>query len=383
MNPLIARAVRASRTKQAFDPLNPVDAGSQVRADQNAMFDAMLRHVRNLFLAGGAVGGGAKALQAMSSGGLWGNPAAEQTGALVRPRPIVRPVRVYGDPTKRRSQGDQDLLDVTTGPGASKMSSEAMLAGTFPYLSADTAKDHDMPHVLAGSMAPAGGAASVPWYGPAWGMAGAAGLYAGWKGVGAVTDYLRNSRRQADVSQAHGEFRKALDEVESEPAQLGEPYSDVVWQGRPRRVRVLPQPTGKTLDPSVYGSVVNPGKQASLASALNRLADLTMKTAQEPMSMPPNPAGPPEGPGLSGGPAGNYGGMLAGGYLGAAIPLSLLSGLAMYHHMRKQDPSVLLTKALKNRARARWLDRPPEAYVVPSPAGGRLAMNEPEDIAGA
>ena len=57
-------------------------------------------------------------------------------------------------------------------------------------------------------------------------------------------------------------------------------------------------------------------------------------------------------------------GGLTGAYLTGALGLGTLSALQMYNWTKDKSPAVQINKAIKQRERMRWLQRPPEIYFV-------------------
>lgn len=60
----------------------------------------------------------------------------------------------------------------------------------------------------------------------------------------------------------------------------------------------------------------------------------------------------------------DYAGSLTGGYLTGALGLGTLSALTAYNWAKDKSPAAQINKAIKQRERMRWLQRPPEIYFV-------------------
>lgn len=343
--------VRVRYHKQAEPAMTPE------RDLQNRFLAELVRNVGRFGLGALAVGGGVRSLQALTSGELWGrSEAAPPTDALIRPHPVRVPAPAYGDPTIPRPRKHRELL---AAAGIDKVAGDDLpFQSVLPYYTANPSQDSAF---FAG---PAGHHLSewhVPWYYPAAGAAIGAGAYAGYKGVGSVFDAFRKSRREADVSEAEGRFRSALDELQGESPPPSPPTMDVVVRGRPRRVRALPEGTTGSLPPHYRDVVGFPEKKASptLAGSLDRLVKAAL--AKEAM---------------------NWGDMtpLLTAYLTGAVPVALGTGALTYQHFAAQDPDKLLADAVRRRARSRWLSRPPEVYAAPvphSPGKSQLQFEAP------
>jgi hypothetical protein len=66
----------------------------------------------------------------------------------------------------------------------------------------------------------------------------------------------------------------------------------------------------------------------------------------------------------SAGTVNDWGGALAGGYMTGALGLGTLAALQTYNWAKDKSPAAQINKAIKQRERMRWLQRPPEIYFV-------------------
>lgn len=147
---------------------------------------------------------------------------------------------------------------------------------------------------------------SKPFFWPAAIGAGMLGLYGGWKGVGAISDWHHEQARKRELEDAKREYRNALVE------QFNSDKS----------------------------------ASASVATDLDALAASITKQAS----------------------AHDMAGAALGGYLTLAGLLAAGSGMATYNYVKSKTPENRLAKAIKQRERLRWASRPPEIYAVSKPS---------------
>lgn len=142
---------------------------------------------------------------------------------------------------------------------------------------------------------------SKPWFLPGAVGAGMLGIYGGWKGVGAISDWHHDLARKRELEDAKREYRNALVEQ------------------------------------------YNSDKRAAdnVAGVLDELAGRMVKSS-----------------------ASNLGGAALGSYLTLAGLLAAGSGMATYNYVKSRTPENRLAKAIKQRERLRWASRAPEIYAV-------------------
>jgi hypothetical protein len=160
---------------------------------------------------------------------------------------------------------------------------------------------------------------SKPWFLPSIIGAGGLGALAGYKAVGAGTDYVQDRNRKQELEDAKREYRNALVEQYNVDKQSAD----------------------------------------SASATLDRVASRFVKQA---------------------GSINDYAGLGMGTYLTLAGLLAGGAGYGTYNWVKDRAPENRLAKAIKQRERLRWATRPPEIYAVTKPVlPGQTTALEEED----
>jgi hypothetical protein len=158
-----------------------------------------------------------------------------------------------------------------------------------------------------------------PWFLPSIIGAGGLGALAGYKAVGAGTDYVQDRNRKQELEDAKREYRNALVEQYNVDKQSAD----------------------------------------SASATLDRVASRFVKQA---------------------GSINDYASLGLGTYITLAGLLAGGAGYGTYNWVKDRAPENRLAKAIKQRERLRWATRPPEIYAVTKPVlPGQTTALEEED----
>lgn len=175
---------------------------------------------------------------------------------------------------------------------------------------------------------------SKPYFLPAAAATAAGTLYGGHK---VISNFLKRERKR-DQKRRLEEARQLYQNALMQEYEAGEPLA------------------GKTA-----------AAPSELAKSLDELVRYVVKVASEKTA----------------GGINDWAGMGTGLYLTAAGGLAGLSGLAAYNFAKGQSPGERISKAIKQRERLRWLNRPPALYFVheDEPALKKAPLQDDEKIA--
>jgi hypothetical protein len=156
----------------------------------------------------------------------------------------------------------------------------------------------------------------IPWYIPAAALIAGGGLYGGYKAVDSLFNKRQKDQREEEIEEAKTRYRNALFSQYT-PEQLEKRSEDLT--------------TSEALD------VIYDEMEKKSSGDMEKLAWGVYD--------------------VLGGGLGTYG-LLAAGLAGG-------TGLATYNYFKARSPEERLKKVIQQRARERWLRKPPEVYAVP------------------
>ena len=304
-------ASTAKWIKTAFESSAPAPSVTQVQnllaGEKDQIRRDALRNVGNLFLASLGVGAAARGGVGLVNLFRQQKPKDTRSGPALLPLPY--PVQSEEMPGKIKAANG--LIDHLTSPGGSSRS-------------------------------------SIPLYGPGMMLAGIGGLGLGWKGLDSVLNERRRKATEEELNAARQEFNDALlSQWSTKRAEEGAPPcpkcgTDETWP-------VSGSPGTAACEPCGHKFAYADSPMRKAGAALDRAFEQFSERIKTANTL------------------GDWIGKAENTYLTGATLAALLSGTLVYDKMKKRSRRAVLEKALQQRQRQSFAQRPTEIYAVPTP----------------